>query len=177
MSLIDKTYFTLDVNVPDGTYSVLTNSIAKYETEILKKAMGHTLYGLLLTETSDRITAIIEGGTYEVDYNGYTHTVNWNGLTNTDLISFIAYYVYYKWQRNNATHTMYTGEIKPTNENSVADSTAMKVQAAWLHLKELYGYPMQDKLEPSLYNFLSENEADYPEWLFSPIESINVFGI
>jgi len=34
------------------------------------------------------------------------------------------------------------------------------------------GYPYD-----SLYSFLSENESDYPEWVFTELDNINVWGI
>ena len=178
MSIIDKTYFTLDVNVPDGTYEVLTTSITKYEPEILINALGYTLYKLMTDNLSTQIYKdIIEGKEYNVVQGNVTYKVKWAGLKNNDKISLIAYYVYYWWMRNHASLTMYTGEIKPGFENAAQASMNMKISNTWMRLKNLYGFYGQDVLEPSLYNFLTEHESDYPTWLFAELGSVNAFDL
>ena len=181
MSIIDKTYFDdLDITIPydeEGLDTIL-NHITKYEPEILRKALGSTLYELMIADpTNSPYKEIMDGKDYTVNYGGVDHTVKWNGLKNTAKISLIAYYVYYWWQRNHVTITIYSGEIKPGFENAVSASLAMKIQAAWLRLEHLYGYPGQGILEPSLYNFLSEHENDYPAWVFYPLGSVNAFDL
>ena len=32
-------------------------------------------------------------------------------------------------------------------------------------------------VKPSAYNFLLANKDDYPEWIFKPIDKLNIFGI
>jgi len=44
-------------------------------------------------------------------------------------------------------------------------------------MRQLIGYSGQSVVEPSLYNFLTEYEDDYPEWIFKDVGSINIFGI
>lgn len=181
MSLIDKTYFTLGIDIPDSTYSTLAAHITKYEKEILIDALGYTLYKAMIDNTSDEpYKSIIEGKDYTVSYNGDNHTVHWNGLTNSEKESLIAYYVYYWWVRNYSTLTLYTGQIKPDMENAMQASPAMKISNAWNRLTELYGYPGQDALEPSLYNFLLHIEDDYTEldtWVFKCLGSVNGFDL
>jgi hypothetical protein len=180
MSLIDKTYFKLDVNVPINTYQVLTDMITRHEPEVLRKALGPTLYELVAaySDTSDqRIKDIVDGKEYTVSYGGYEHTVKWAGLANSEKVSLIAYYVYFYWQRAHSTLTIYTGEIQPMNENSSAASIGMKVSMAWAMLRELYGFRGQSPLSPSLYNFLIEHESDYPEWAFRDVGFINCFDL
>lgn len=180
MSIIDKTYFRLDINIPDSTYENLTDYITRFEPEVLRKALGSTLYELMIADqSSSPYVEILEGKDYTVEYGGETHTVKWNGLKNTDKISLIAYYVYYFWQKGHATQTMYTGESKPGFENAASASVAFKLQDAWLKFKELYGYPGQSELAPSLYNFLNEHEDDYPTWEYTYLNfaEINAFDI
>jgi len=177
MSLIDKTYFVKDINIPDSTYSDLTAYIATNEKAILIKLLGYEIWKLVdaynAVTSPQRILDLVEGVEYDVD--GYT--IKWNGLKNTDLISLIAYYVYYLWLKDNTTFTTKSGELKSIGENAEIANPTVKMVNAWNKLRDLYGYSGQDSYEPSAYNFLLENEADYPEWLFSPIESTNVFGI
>jgi len=175
MSLIDKTYFVKDINIPDSDYSDLTAVIVKYEKEILIKLLGYELYALVaaydVTTSPQRIKDIVEGKEYTVG----SYIVKWNGLTNTDKVSLIAYYVYYWWTRNQATLTGSIGEIKPKSENSNNASLIQKSTNAWTRLEELSqstAYPYD-----SLYAFLSENESDYPEWEFTPLGNVNGFDL
>lgn len=179
MSIIDKTYFDdLDINIPESTYEVITASITKYEPEILRLAMGSTLYELMIaTPLASPYKEIMDGKDYSIVQGSVTYTVKWNGLKNSDKISLIAYYVYYWWMRNHASLTMYTGEIKPGFENAAQASINMKVSNTWMRLKNLYGFYGQDVLEPSLYNFLNEHETDYPGWIFKPLGSVNSFDL
>jgi hypothetical protein len=181
MSLITTSYFAKDISIPTGTYSNLSNDIEKYEPEIIKEVSGYELGKLINAYDSStspqRIKDIVEGKEYTVSYNGRDQTIKWNGLINTELISFIAYYVYYWWQRNNITSTSTTGEIKPKNENSIIVGANAKACAAWYRMRQLIGYSGQSVVEPSLYNFLTEYEDDYPEWIFKDVGSINIFGI
>jgi len=180
MSLISTSYFVKDISLPTGEFSNLTNDIVKYEPEILKEVLGYELGKLVIaydaSASSQRIKDIVEGKEYTVSYNGRDQTIKWNGLKNTELISLIAYYVYYWWQRNNITSTSTTGEIKPKNENSIIVGANAKACAAWYRMRELIGFSGQNKLEPSLYNFLTEYEDDYPEWIFKDIGTIDIFG-
>lgn len=180
-NLIDETYFDdLDIYIPYDQEGItdVTAHVTKYEPEILKSALGSTLYELMIASPSASPYVEIIGGTdYTVDVGGVEHTVKWNGLQNTDKISLIAYYVYYWWQRNHVTRTVYSGEMQTEFENASKASVAMKVSSAWMRLKDLYGYPGQYELAPSLYNFLKENEDDYPTWIFNPLGFVNAFDL
>lgn len=173
--LIDKTYFVKDINIPDSDYSDLTAYITRYEKEILQQLLGYELWVLVaaydVSTSPQRIKDIVEGKEYTVG----EYTVKWNGLTNTDLVSLIAYYVFYWWARNNATFTSTTGELKSVGENAEAAKLNQRISNAWLRLEELAQsteYPYQ-----SLYAFLAENESDYPEWVFTPLGNINGFDL
>ena len=177
MSIIDTSYFVKDISIPVGSLSNLTNEIVKYEPEVLTMLLGYELYKLTLSEASQRMTDLLTGKEYTVSYNGRDQLIKWNGFSNTELISLIAYYTYYCWQRNNQTHTSKTGENKPNQENSMIASGGIKAAAAWSRMRELYGYNLQSVLIPSCYNFLMEHESDYPELLFTEIGQINTFDL
>jgi len=177
MSLIDKTYFVQEINIPDSDYSGLTATIVKYEREILTKLLGYELYTLVaaynVSTSPQRIKDIVEGKEYTVgDY-----TIKWNGLANTELESLIAYYVFYWYLRNKTTVTSVLGEVRPNVENSVNASPVQRLSGAWHRLMDLYGYAGQDSLIPSAYNFLSEHQSDYTEWVFTDIGSVNGFDL
>jgi hypothetical protein len=180
MSLIDYTYFTFDVNLPDNLVTSMTDYITRYEEEILIELLGYDLAQLCLNYTNaseQRIIDLVEGASYTESYNGTTLTVKWNGLKNTDKISLIAYYIYFRWLQNNASRTEIAGELRGLAENATVISSGMKAQQAWRQLKELYGYVGQDIYRPSAYNFLMHYLSTYPEWRFSELGSVNAFNL
>lgn len=178
MSIISNLYFVKDISIPQTDFSNLNNDIAKYEPEILRELLGYELAKLVIDSPASptRIKELVEGKEYTVSFNDRDQKVKWNGFANSELISLIAYYVYYWWQRNNATHTASLGELKSKQENSVIAMSNQKIGNAWFRMRELYGYPGQHVLAPSAYNFLKENEDDYPEWVFTNIGQVNMFG-
>jgi hypothetical protein len=165
MSLIDSTYFQLEINIPDSDYNDLSAYITRYEKEILIKLLGYELWKLVdaydSSTSPQRIKDIVEGKEYELSDG---ELIKWNGLKNSDKISLIAYYVYYWYLRNNATSLQGIGVVKQKGENSNIANMNMKISAAWNRLQELYY---------SAYEFLSENESDYEEWEFSNLGSVN----
>jgi len=178
-TFIDKTYFINDINIPDGRFSEVQQLIDKFEPEILTKALGYELYTLVIAEVADpdaapeRIKDLIKGKEYTVSYNSRDQKVKWNGLINSELISLIAYYVYYQWQRANVTQTTTVSESKPVSENAERAVWANKAASAWRNCKYLYGSSGDDALVPSLYNFLLKYESDYEEWIFTELGSVN----
>jgi hypothetical protein len=179
-NLIDTTYFVYDCDLPTGSaYSDVTNFITRYEKEILTDLLGYELYTLVAasTELSGRLYDLINGKEYTKQYNGRDQKVKWNGLKNTDKISLIAYYVYYRYQLAKATLPGGSGELKPKVENGVNAELANKVMDAWHRMRELYGYEGQDILAPSAYNFLTKYATTYPEWVFTEIGKVNGFDL
>lgn len=174
MSLIDKTYFVKDINIPDSTFSDLDAYITRYEKEILQHLLGYELWKLVDAYGAGDtgvIADLVEGKEYTIG----SETVKWNGLINDDKVSLIAYYVYYWWVRNNATFTAITGERKAKDENSDPAAVNQRITNAWLRLEDLalsVDFPYD-----SLYMFLSTNEADYPEWVYTELGNVNGFDL
>lgn len=178
--LISVDYFNYEINLPaSGPYSDIVNFITRYEKEILVSLLGYELYKLVAasTATSGRLFDLINGVEYTVSTNGRDQLIKWNGLKNSDKISLIAYYVYYKYQQQKATMPGGSGEMKPKSENGVNADLSMKVMDAWYRMRELYGYSGQDLICPSAYNFLTENASTYPEWIFTEIGNVNAFDL
>lgn len=182
-NLIDYTYFVDDINVPDanGTYSTLDDFITKFEKKYLIRVLGYTLYKLIAAYDSahpeaseQRIRDIIEGKEFQSDDLVFTY--KWNGLKNTDLISPIAYYVYYHHQVSKITHTSTSGEKKNAIENSQPVETSFKLYDAWNNMVDLTG-KINDYKVDSLYYFMYKNADTYPEWEFEEFDYINSFGI
>lgn len=172
MSLIDKTYFVKDINIPDSAYNDLDAYIERYEKEILIQLLGYELWKLVDSNNGQQpVASLINGKEYQV--NGIT--VKWGGLVNKEKISLIAYYVFYQWARNNATFTAMTGERQSNDENAQSASLAQRLSHAWMKLEEMAqstDYPYN-----SLYMFLSQNQSDYPTWIFTPIGNVNAFDL
>ena len=177
MSLIDNTYFVRDINLPAGVYNTITESIARYERDILIQLLGYDLYKLIAaydsSTSSQRIKDLVEGKEYtEGDY-----TVKWNGLKNTEKVSLLAYYVYIQYIKDHAIDFQNAGATASTSENGVNVGPGVLIQKASYSLAELSGYIGQDMYYPSLYNFMSKHETDYPEWLFNEYKPLNMLGI
>ena len=133
MSLIDKTYFTLDLHLPDDLqYGDLTQYITRYEPEIIKKIFGYELAKQVIAynpeTTADPIKSLVEGAEYE-DEDG--HVQEWPGLVNSSKQSIIACYVYYWYLRAKVTKTTEIGEKRAAGENNVDAEYGIKQMAAW----------------------------------------------
>jgi len=175
MSLIDKTYFTQEISIPDDKYNTELDLINKYEPEILKKLLGLELYRKVidLSNVDTEIVAIREGSDYTVNDVLY----RWNGLINSEKISLISYYVFYWYVRKKSSETSTIGEVLGSPENSVNYNSAYKMMEAWQNAKYLYGSAEHPTNYESAYSYLTANIDDYPEWHFTEIESLNLFGI
>ena len=178
--LIDTTYFSYEITLPTGSaYSDVPGYITRYEKEVLTELLGYELYKLVADSSagSGRLADLINGKEYTISLNGRNQMIKWNGLKNTDKISPIAYYVYYKYKQSKASLSSGAGEVKPKSENGNIADMSMKAMEAWYRMRELYGYEGQDEWQPSAYNFLKANEATYPEWLFTEIGKVNAFDL
>lgn len=186
MSLIDKTYFTGDINLPsqvlDGDYATITGYITKYEKEVLIMLLGYDLYKELKAEIDEGVYStkwdnFVNGAEYIVEYGSETYTVKWNGLVNTEKVSLIAYYIYYQFIRDNVTDTTIIGEVLSQSENSTRVTPADKMVSAYNSFVSLYGTLNDGEFHPSSYRYLYENESDYDKWLFTEVKPINTFGV
>lgn len=176
MSLIDSTYFTLDINLPDGAYDTISEHITRYERDILIQLLGYDLYKLVAAysvSSQQRIKDIVEGKEYTVG----AYTVKWNGLINDEKESILSYFVYLKYLENHIVTFQNIGLVASTAEGGSMVSPLARYQQIGYKLRDLAGYYGQSAYAPSLYNFLSANSEDYPEWLFNEYYAPNAFGI
>jgi len=186
MSLIDSTYFIREINLPDNSLtSDMSYFITQYEKEVLIKLLGYESYVLLKAAIddgspgyggTDKWVWLIKGHEYEVEYGG-TQTIKWNGLVNTDLVSFLAYYIYYQWMKFHVSDTTSVGESITEKENALGISPSHKMVSAWNNFIDLYGQVGDPVIKPSAYNFLHKYESDYDKWIFTPMEKINILSI
>lgn len=191
-NLIDKTYFIGEITLPgkvlDGTYADITQFITRYEKEALIDLLGYTLYKALKAEIDSvpqtfttKWSRLVNGYEYTEDYLGDEHTVRWNGLVNTDKVSLLAYYIYYKYVYHHVTHTSSIGEVIASAENANRISVADRLVNAWNRYIELRGHWADHLINPTAYNFLKKYEDDqtnsYDKWLFMGLNRTNTFGI
>lgn len=201
-NLIGNTYFVRDINVPVGSTvelaAPLTAAIVRYEPEYLKKLLGYTLWKAVQVEidsgTYTTYGGLIEGAEFSFNFYGQTITTKWKGLVNTEKISPIAHYIYYKNRENVETFNSGLGQRKGKGENSVAATAVTPMVTSWRNLVMMHGeqnryykkyrnffldntnyYHFNE--EPSVFNFLLANLTDYPDWVFTPLWYINAFGI
>jgi hypothetical protein len=183
---LDLTYFKGMINIPfdnQDADSFQADYIDVYEKEVLIRLLGYDLYkrfaaGLLVEPTIDPIwLALRDGKEYNVDINGNTHVVKWNGLVNTDGISLISDYTYYKWLSQNNEQLTGTGVGKANKENATDYDKNKKLVQAWNRANENAGYNGWNSLAGSLYNFLNNHQTDYEPIVFIELGFINVLGI
>lgn len=201
MAFIDSTYFRGELLVHQAASDTrLSQAITQYEKEILISLLGYELYAALQDDLVEGVPQtqkykdLVDGKVYTQEYNGNEYTIKWNGLANTEKLSLIAYFVYYKYVERENTPLTGTGiSITPAGKDWQRVSPVNKLCDVWERMRALYGImPLEYKgrrsilgtdlpdafdAEPSAYNFLLTNIDDYPEWVFTPIWNINKFGI
>lgn len=193
MSLVDRTYFVRDINLPSSAFSDLDSYIETYEKEMLVSLLGYDLYTefmAALAAEADAITddegnvitpAVIADQKWLDLRDGKTYTyagrsVRWNGLINSDKVSPIAYYVFCKYVVAKQVTQSNTGANIPKQENSVIADNTHKVVSAWNSFIKLYGYNGQSEYEGSALNFLLAHSDTYDSYtqLFEPA---NIYGL
>jgi hypothetical protein len=198
-NIIDNTYFVGgEIDIPQGSRAELneglTNSITKYEDEVLKLLLGYKLWKLVRAAYDASVLTLnpvalpqiyadlINGAEFSFEFRGVTIEEKWIGLKNTSKVSLIANYVYYWHRRNTDSQFTGIGQTKAKGENSTVISPRYAMKTAWNKFVDLYGetgyigssntsYQVWSDY-PSAYNFLLANIADYPDWKFTPQEKI-----
>lgn len=165
--IIDSTYFKGPLTLAQlGQQSVEDNLnifIEQYEPEFLSKSLGYALSQSLI-EGIDVGSGDIEQKWLDL-LNGvqFTNTAGrarkWIGFA-SEVFSPIAAYVYWYFQRDKATNTTGSGEVKAQNENSSTVSPANKMNNAWNE--------MVKHLEV-LWQFLEVSEA-YTDYRYEDID-------
>jgi len=203
MSIINGTYYSGDINLTSDQITNITDSWQDvYEEMILKKLLGYNLYALYVADlaldvagspTAQRFIDLVDGKAFTFDYGGNTISTKWMGLRDSTLSkSLIAYYVYYNFRNETEEFNSGAGQVNSATENSTKVDVRPKLISTQNKMIDLYGYiPYKsvynwnenidtyihyNKL-PSAYNFLLANKETYPEWVFEPIETHNIWGI
>lgn len=177
MSLIDTSYFFGDCQIgqlsEQSVQDKVTWFINQYEPEILQALLGYDTYnaftkGLAVTPIDPKWTNLKLGVEY-VDIAGFTK--KWRGLAPAVVGSFvespIAYYVYYKIRKKDATNTGGVGENETQSQNSVPVSPAQKMVTAWNRMVTI---------NRELFDFMYAKQSDYPDWFSKVFTRSGMFG-
>lgn len=207
MQIVDKSYFQkenylfipLSVADPSGSptpdnATEIDNLCIQIERDILLNALGLTLYNELyaLDETTIDLPAnlrwkkLVEGEEYDEKV--------WNGLKYD--YSLIAYRVFEQFNIETTIRLSATGAKQVQGENAMQKtpkyliSTAnqrfiKQYQGDYLHSPIVTGnfidwFGCGDEIEKSLYSYLIDKKADFPEWKqenFRVYETQNSFGL
>ena len=148
MSFIDTSYFINDISVPVNQYqeAYLIQYITRWENEILKRLLGYTLWKALIADLdggnpqTPRFTYLVNGTEFSFEYDGHTINTKWEGLRNTQLVSLIAYWVYFNLRNEKESFYTGIGQRRGKGENSVMADPVPKLVSAWNKMIDLYGY-------------------------------------
>jgi hypothetical protein len=162
MALIDTSYFYWDLSIAQIADAAVSNTVQKFidrlEPKLLTDLFGYELYKKYLDGISagtQKYVDIRDGKEYT---NRAGKLTKWRGLREVTLKqSLIACYVYWHYQRNEATTTTGTGEKTQNAQNAVSASPRWKLVRAWNQMVEW---------NCELVEFLLSMEADYPEFLY-----------
>jgi len=203
-SFIDTSYFIGELVIPNFNSTAvnvpLNQAITQYEKQILISLLGYKLYSLLIADCSSGVPVtqkyvdLVDGAEFTHSFGGEDITLKWEGLKNTDKLSLISYFTFFKYVERNVTHLSGSGTAIKAGEKGWTNASPMnKMINAWERMRELYGIiPIDYKdhtastgsgfngvfdCSPSAYNFLYANKDDYPDWIFTPQWNINAFGI
>jgi hypothetical protein len=200
MQIVNKSYFQkenylfIPLSVVDPSGSVtpdnateIDNLCIQIERDIMLNALGLTLYNEFKTLTSitielpqnDRWKKLIEGD----EYDGKV----WLGLDND--YSLIAYRVFEQFNTETSIRLSATGAKQVQGENAIQQTPKYLISTAnqrfinqyqdeYLHSPIIVGnfvdwFGSSDSIEKSLYGYLVDKKADFPEW---SQESFKVYG-
>lgn len=176
-TLVDPTYFILNINLPQATTSegetLIQKFIDKYEDVFLDKALGYSLAkayrtGIAAGTPEQKWKDIRDGAEYS--YGELTD--RWMGLRDsTKKISPIANYVYFMFMKDKATDNTLVGVSKPKQSNATREDGETKMKDAWNEMV---------KWMRGLREFLYVNQSVYTEWSNHRSEiyhTINVWGL
>lgn len=160
-TLIDITYFVLNINLPQATTqegeALVQKFINKYEDIFLDKALGYGMAkaykaGIALASPEQRWKDIRDGQEYS--YGDLTD--RWMGLRDsTKKLSPIANYIYFMFMKDKATDNTLVGVSKPKQSNATREDGETKMKDAWNEMV---------KWMRNLREFLYVNQTTYPEW-------------
>ena len=182
----------------------LMQAISKYEVEILVRGLGRKMTKELYNQLSDGKVSdtteqvyidLIEG----TEYTYQDREFCWRGLVDTTgdyTECMMAYYIYWNYVKNSDVLLTTMGTKKGNSQNTNIVSSFPKLVTAWRNLHDWYmgsvetyakkyyhkGYYVEDYFDGhsddvSMYQFLSHNRENYPDWKFTELENKNFFDV
>ena len=153
---------------------------------------------VLMPGADAKWTRLLDGHTYTKDSIDYY----WKGLRYGDVLfqkSLIANYVYYKYVKDKEVQKTTLGVVKAGSENSSSASAIPTLTRVWNDLYKWYGggdcvnnfvsyyykgvlvndyfNSSNNSKDVSLFQFILDNQSDYDNWYFTPIEDKNQFNL
>lgn len=207
---IDQTYFKGSITIPNpaNVINKINSYVSECEEEVLRLLLGNALYNEFITGIAEpaplqKWIDLRDGADFSFTFDGRTVSRKWKGLVNSDKISLLAYYTYYKMRKDGVSNYTGLNESRGISENSETINETRPIINAHRNFLSLYGdtrysyngedlgqyqggllfdkyvstYDYYNDLA-SAYNFLnSRREADFQNWEFTPINRLNRFGI
>jgi len=164
MYIIDQTYFTRDLSIPNinemqtEAFDNLNSFVDEYVRQLLRDALGIQIFN----ELDSYVIGGVFDGTgapqYIIDLvNGKEYvnsgtTYKWSGLISTQGVfkkSLLANYVYYQWLKNNFSTQSGVGEVTITPQNANLVNPTQKLVSVWNTF--LLMYQNMNTCYPSVY--------------------------
>lgn len=131
-NIVNQSFFIEDLELPNLTHTAdlerLNNFIIKREPDCLLKILGYPLYKLFLSESSQRMTDLLDGTEYT---DGEGTLRNWQGIKHDTTMSLIASYVYFYYMEANKAKMTGVGVATAKPEAGFSTSPADKMAKAW----------------------------------------------
>ena len=176
---IDISYFKGGLHIPnivgDMEQEFNEDYLIPYEKEILIRVLGERLYwqfidGLEQSAVLQKWDDLLNGANYLIDGEIYY----WNGFVNDEKDSLITPYVYYNYLQQNTQQLTGLGVSINNKENATEYDPNRKL--VWSNNQASRKIGNTEKTN-TLFSFLKAKEVDYPDWLFTELEEINILGI
>lgn len=130
--IVNQTFFIGDITIPNlsNPADLERNNtfIDKYEPKCLLEILGYPLYKLFGSESSARMTDLLNGAEYN---DGEGNLRKWQGLKHDTTISLVANYIFFYYQYWRARQFTGYGTSIPKQEAGNAVSPAKSMADAW----------------------------------------------
>lgn len=194
-NIVTYSDFTGEINLSASNAEMqapITAAITRYEREFLALLLGDKLADAMIADytggsPSQEALDLFNGVTaFDITISSKAVTRKWAGLKTGKAI---AYYIYYKYRLENESRMSGVGQTVFKAENADRADFTEKLVTIWNKLVQLVGETPDGSVEElslptvhynfdaSAYNFLLVNVADYGDWLFTPFQYQNRFGL
>lgn len=172
MADIDLTpeYFQNDINIPDigsptkttANRDALLSHIKEHKSVFFTEILGYKLYSELVvnynTQNNDKWKSLVEGDEFTDSLGRINKFPGLRGqlVDGSFFYCSAANYVYWRWLRNNTSHTAGVGEVIPESENGVRTSPIQKMVWAWNEMV---------RINWIMHEYLLSKKSDFPDYI------------